>query len=664
LNGADHRFILKHGLNLEQCKLRYREYFVERLPVLISGNDKPETTDEEYYYDSEVSEERSFEQYYANCSCTLQNPCEKCKEIKEKILKSSSEESEGEDNDNGGTPNLSSKESESDYDTDWDDPHNGQHPNCTDCEDIRADECQDAECTEHGTGDTEGYEDPPEEPPEAYESLPNKDDNDETPIDSEEAEEIINVIEQLQKESEMANSLAKDAIKNLKATNYTTQAIKNHLEKEMIKQEETFRNLSSDFDKLSEENATVRNQVEKVTEALTKITSEVHKRPANTLQRKAASTNIIDPFTTDGNDNGMKLKWRTSTPETKWIHHHSAPRRVIRNFLDMEEIEKKIDCSCDRIDKENSRNKINNAIEGLKNAIQTQSKKPRKGKVIHQGDKTYVNCHKAHGRKLFVIIKYATTLPGIGDEVLEIWRKVRESSNVITRRDLITVSIILNRYAEKVEDGLLVENDRAMFGAGLDFMSVRDEIVDDFSTDEESIETINHTSKAYGEATGARPKTGNQTNSAGHYTGERDDRKFKDELKRRNERDAEIKRDKAAIERTSRNLSKWNAQNMRENTGFFNEIGNVMKSKIELFNANALKIAMKKEMDQAKARETAHEAERKKARSARREAKHCRPRNRDKIKIPAPPGEDYKSSETYYTSTTEESGPENERSET
>merc|ERR1712016_238542 len=119
----------------------------------------------------------------------------------------------------------------------------------------------------------------------------------------------------------------------------------------------------------------------------------------------------------------------------------------------MEEIEKKIDCSCDKIDKENSRNKINNAIEGLKNAIQSQSKKSGKGKVIHTGDKTFVNCHKAQGRKLFIIIKYATTLPGIGDEVLEIWRKVRESSNVITRRDLITVSIILNRYAEKVEDG-------------------------------------------------------------------------------------------------------------------------------------------------------------------------------------------------------------------
>ena len=277
-----------------------------------------------------------------------------------------------------------------------------------------------------------------------------------------------------------------------------------------------------------------------------------------------------------------------------------------------------------------------------------------------------MNCHKAQGRKLFIIIKYATTLPGIGDEVLEIWRKVRESANVITRRDLITVSIILNRYAEKVEDGLLVENDRAMFGAGLDFMSVRDEIVDDFSTDEESIETLNHTSKAYGEATGARPKTGNQSSSAGHYTKERNDRKFKDELKRRNELDAEIKRGNAIIELSSRNLRKWEIQNIKENTGFFNEIGEMVKAKLELFNANALEIAMKNEMIRAKAQEMAHEVERKKAWSARRAAKHFRPRNREKIKIPAPPGEDDKSSEPYYTSTTSDSDsiPEIRESET
>ena len=90
----------------------------------------------------------------------------------------------------------------------------------------------------------------------------------------------------------------------------------------------------------------------------------------------------------------------------------------------------------------------------------------------------------------------------------------------------------------------------------------------------------------------------------------------------------------------------------------------MIKAKIELFNANALEIAMKNEMIQARAREMAHEAERKKARSARREAKHYRPRNREKIKIPAPPGEDDKSSETYYTSTTSESEPEIKKSET
>ena len=267
-------------------------------------------------------------------------------------------------------------------------------------------------------------------------------------------------------------------------------------------------------------------QVEKVTDALTKVKSEVYQRPATTLQAK---------FATDEGDNGLKIRWLNgnhSTPEAKWTHHHSAPRKIIKDFVCMGDIEKKVECSCDKIDMENSRNKINSAIEGLKNAIQSQSKKSGKGKVIQTGDKTYVNCHKAHGRKLFVIIKYATGLPGIGDEVLEIWRNLKESANVITRRDLIRVSIILNRYAEQVEDGLLVEHDRAMFGAGLDFMSVRDEIVDNFSTDEESIETLNNTSKAYGEATGARPKTGNQSSNAGHYTKEKNDRKFKDELKR------------------------------------------------------------------------------------------------------------------------------------
>ena len=61
-------------------------------------------------------------------------------------------------------------------------------------------------------------------------------------------------------------------------------------------------------------------------------------------------------------------------------------------------------------------------------------------------------------------------------------------------------------------------------------MSVRDDIVDDFSTDEETIKTLNSTSRAYGEATGARPKSGNQSGKPGHYTKETEDRKFKRNL--------------------------------------------------------------------------------------------------------------------------------------
>ena len=46
----------------------------------------------------------------------------------------------------------------------------------------------------------------------------------------------------------------------------------------------------------------------------------------------------------------------------------------------------------------------------------------------------------------------------------------------------------------------------------------------------------------------------------------------------------------------------------------------------------------KMDIFRSKAQELEHEQERKRARSARRAAKHARPRNREKIKIPAPPG--------------------------
>jgi hypothetical protein len=150
-----------------------------------------------------------------------------------------------------------------------------------------------------------------------------------------------------EKETEIASGLAENAIRDLKATNETTQAFRDHLEKEMIKQAETYRNLSSDFGQLSAENATVRKQVEKVKKDLSKIKSEGYQRPATTLQAKFASTDgklkTIDPFSTDESDNGLKIRWldRNQKHSTKWTHHHSAPGNL-------EEIEKKIECSCDR----------------------------------------------------------------------------------------------------------------------------------------------------------------------------------------------------------------------------------------------------------------------------------------------------------------------------
>ena len=161
-----------------------------------------------------------------------------------------------------------------------------------------------------------------------------------------------------------------------------------------------------------------------------------------------------------------------------------------------------------------------------------------------------------------------------------------------------------------------------MFSADLEFyrqseMSVRDEIVDDFSTDEETIETLNSTSRPYGEATGARPKTGNQSGKPGHYTKETEDRKFKKEL-----------RIKGKKRRKNAYYKEWKINHL-------NEVGTMIKAKMEMFRTKA------------------NEIERKRAWSARRAAKHSRLRNREKIKIPTPPGEDDKSSETYYTSTTE-----------
>ena len=141
-------------------------------------------------------------------------------------------------------------------------------------------------------------------------------------------------------------------------------------------------------------------------------------------------------------------------------------------------------------------------------------------------------------------------------------------------------------------------------------------------------------SLAYGEATGARPKTGNQTDKHGHYTKETDDRKFKLELKKRNKRKAEIERWKQRALEIEKHYQEWEVKHLQE----INEV------------VEAVMIMTRTKV---------FELERKQARTARKSAKraemHPRVRNRDKIKIPAPPGELDKSSETYYTSTTESS---------
>ena len=77
-----------------------------------------------------------------------------------------------------------------------------------------------------------------------------------------------------------------------------------------------------------------------------------------------------------------------------------------------------------------------------------------------------------------------------------------------------------------------------------------------------------------------------------------------------------------------------------------------MKAKSQMFNIKAQEMAIEKERKQELEVKRLHEIERKQAWSARRAARHPRERNREKIKIPAPPGEDGKSSATYYTSDT------------
>ena len=170
LSKKAHKEIREKGLNLKQYTPKFLKYHEKRLPVLVSGCDKPETTDEE-------NGSKDEENHHKDCS--PHSPCKTCRKIKKIVLRPSSEEADEE------TSYQSSEETE----TDWDDPHNGEHSDCTECEEIRADKdviylsteeydtdpdnphdigkhincakcekiradyCDDPECTEHGAGD-------------------------------------------------------------------------------------------------------------------------------------------------------------------------------------------------------------------------------------------------------------------------------------------------------------------------------------------------------------------------------------------------------------------------------------------------------------------------------------------------------------------------------
>ena len=209
-------------------------------------------------------------------------------------------------------------------------------------------------------------------------------------------------------------------------------------------------------------------------------------------------------------------------------------------------------------------------------------------------------------------------------------------------------------YIQKIGSGpsrhyyVLVERDRTYSEADVDFMTIRDEVVDDFSTDEETLETINSTSNAIGAAFGARPrqgtnhrgkpkvKTGDKVGKKGHYTMEENDIAFKNKLKLRNDQELE------KLE-NQKKLDFWKNRNWREVEG-------ACKVKSQLYHERARQNSEIRVIERALEAKRVHDKARKEARSARRATGHRRERNREKLKIPS--RVEGESSVTFYTSET------------
>ena len=442
---------MQTGLNVASFEPKYRKYHVERLPVLISGFDKPETSEDE-------------DQDQESCN-GIHSDCSECQEVRNEVLAETTE------------TDYLSDETSIDLE-DIDSSHDGEYSDCSDCEKVRKNKCINSACTDHGAGDSEGYEgDPPKdfedvlndlleglrglrliepefrrlypcdgvfdinwlqnrstvEKLEEYENCyaiiskmglaerwkfpdPNwiiheglkipmipKTGN---PVEADDA--VKEFIENLQKETEIAmqisNNIAASAIDKLKASNDTTRRIKTELQKSMIKEEEICLELSGIFNLLTAQ----YEQAEKTKAELEMTKAELEKELIE------AKIDKIDMMTEEvkkwyaGGANQIKINFDVKTGK-------------IKDFNCLNEVVKKqSNCSCSKEDMEKARMKIKEAIRGLKNAIQMTG-----GKVKGTNNpKEYMHNHKSAGKRLYVIIQYVVGLPGIDNEALEITKNV------------------------------------------------------------------------------------------------------------------------------------------------------------------------------------------------------------------------------------------------
>ena len=145
------------------------------------------------------------------------------------------------------------------------------------------------------------------------------------------------------------------------------------------------------------------------------------------------------------------------------------------------------------------------------------------------------------------------------------------------------------------------------------YVEVRDEVIDDFSTDEDEQDPLaaESTSRAVGAMTGARPRTGTGQNQA----------------ETRKERNRQNAKEKQKSEEFERKCLDWYIRN----NGEVLEICRNRKSSIRNQIAENIRIEQRR---------------------ARRAARHPRPENHPRLRIPALEG-DERGSETFYTSETD-----------